>query len=59
MIRSNNAFQVVSSDVPVRRGFEAWFICPLGRLDLHAGEIVHFRTSWVDWNRKLVRLHAT
>lgn len=32
-------------DLPAPRGFEAWFICPLGgQLGLRSGEIVHFHT---------------
>jgi hypothetical protein len=45
------------SELPAPRGFEARFICLLGgRLGLGAGEIAHFQTSWLDWNRKLIRI---
>lgn len=27
-----------------------------GRLGLRAGEIAHFQTSWIDWDRKLIRI---
>ena len=44
-------------DLPAPRGFEAQFICLLGgRLGLRAGEIAHFESSWLDWNRKLIRI---
>ena len=44
-------------DLPAPRGFEARFICLLGgRLGLRAGEIAHFESSWLDWNRKLIRI---
>lgn len=44
-------------DLPAPRGFEAPFICLLGgQLGLRAGGIAHFRTAWVDWNRKLIRI---
>lgn len=44
-------------DLPAPRGFEARFICLLsGRLGLRAGEIAHLRTTWVDWNRKLIQI---
>jgi integrase len=44
-------------DIPEPRGFEARFICLLGgRLGLRAGEIAHFKTGWIDWNRKLVQI---
>lgn len=43
--------------LPSPRGFEARFICLLsGRLGLRAGEIAHFRTAWIDWTRKLIRI---
>ena len=44
-------------ELPTPRGFEARFICLIGgRLGLRAGEIAHFHTSWLDWNRKLIRI---
>lgn len=44
-------------DLPAPRGFQARFICLLGgRLGLRAGEIAHFQTAWIDWNRKLIRI---
>lgn len=44
-------------NLPAPLDFEARFICLLsGRLGLRAGEIAHFRTAWVDWNRKLIRI---
>lgn len=44
-------------ELPAPRGFQARFICLLGgRLGLRAGEISHFQTDWVDWNRKLIRI---
>lgn len=43
--------------LPDPRGFEARFVCLVGgRLDLRAGEIAHFQASWVDWDRKLIRI---
>lgn len=43
--------------LPDPRAIEARFICLLcGRLGLRAGEIAHFQTSWIDWNRKLIRI---
>jgi integrase len=44
-------------ELPSPRDFEARFICLLGgRLGLRGGEIAHFRTAWVDWNRNLIRI---
>lgn len=44
-------------DLPAPRGFQARFLCLLGgRLGLRAGEIAHFQTAWIDWNRKLIRI---
>lgn len=44
-------------DLPAPRGVEALFICLLGgRLGLRAGEIAHFRTGWIDRNRKLIQI---
>lgn len=43
-------------DLPATRGFEARFTCLLGgRLGGRAGEIAHFKTGWIDWNRKLIQ----
>lgn len=43
--------------LPDPRGVEARFICLAGgRLSLRAGEIAHFRTSWIDWDRKLIQI---
>ncbi|WP_092686683.1 site-specific integrase [Halorientalis regularis] len=45
------------SELPEPRRFQARFICLIaGRLGLRAGEIAHFDTNWLDWNRKLVRI---
>lgn len=44
-------------EMPAPQGFQARFICLLGgRLGLRAGEISHFQTDWVDWNRKLIQI---
>lgn len=44
-------------ELPDPRGFAGRFICLLGgRLGLRAGEIAHFNSSWLDWNRKLIRI---
>lgn len=44
-------------ELPAPRGFQARFICMIGgRLGLRAGEIAHFQTTWVDWNRNLIRI---
>ena len=43
--------------LPDPRGFEARFVCLVGgRLGLRAGEIAHFQTSWIDWDRQLIRI---
>ena len=43
--------------LPEPDAFQARFICLLGgRLGLRGGEIAHFRTSWVDWDRKHIRI---
>ena len=43
--------------LPDPRGFEARFVCLVGgRLGLRAGEIAHFQSSWIDWDRKLIRI---
>ena len=40
------------SALPEPQDFEAWFIyLTVGRLGLWAGEIAHFQTAWVNWNR--------
>ena len=45
------------SDLPEPHDFEARFICLVaGRLGLRAGEISHFQTSWVNWNRRTIRI---
>lgn len=43
--------------MPHPRDIETRFICLAGgRLGLRAGEITHFKTSWIDWDRKLIRI---
>lgn len=45
------------SELPAPRDFQARVICLLGgRLGLRGGEIAHFQTDWLDWNRKLIRI---
>lgn len=43
--------------LPAPRDFQARFICLLaGRLGLRAGELAHLQTSWLDWDRRLLRI---
>ena len=43
--------------LPAPHDFEARFICLIaGRLGLRAGEIAHFQTAWVNWNRRTIRI---
>lgn len=43
--------------LPDPRGFEAHFVCLVGgRLGLRAGKIAYFQTSWIDWDRRLIRI---
>lgn len=45
------------STLPEPHDFEARFIClTAGRLGLRAGEIAHFQTAWVNWNRRTIRI---
>ncbi|SEP26369.1 Phage integrase family protein [Halogranum amylolyticum] len=45
------------SELPSPRAFQARFICLIaGRLGLRAGEIAHFDTTWLDWDRMLIRI---
>ena len=45
------------SALPGPHDFEARFIClTAGRLGLRAGEIAHFQTEWVNWNRRTIRI---
>jgi len=45
------------STLPAPHDFEARFICFIaGRLGLRAGEIAHFQTAWVNWNRRTIRI---
>ncbi len=45
------------SDLPEPHDFEARFICLIaGRLGFRAGEIAHFQTGWVNWNRRTIRI---
>jgi integrase len=45
------------AELPEPRNFEARFICLLaGRLGLRAGEIAHFKTDWLDWDRNHIRI---
>lgn len=45
------------SALPEPRDFEARFVClAAGRLGLRAGEIAHFQTLWVNWNRRTIRI---
>jgi integrase len=44
-------------DLPEPHDLQARFIClAAGRLGLRAGEIAHFQTSWIDWDRSLLRI---
>jgi integrase len=43
--------------LPAPQDFQARFICLLaGRLGLRAGELAHLQTSWLDWDRHLLRI---
>ena len=43
--------------LPAPHDFEARFICLIaGRLGLRAGEIAHFQTAWINWNRRTIRI---
>ena len=43
--------------LPDPQGFEARLVCLVGgRLGLRAGEIAHFQISWIDWDRKPIRI---
>jgi integrase len=45
------------TELPESRVFEARFICLAGgRLGLRGGEIAHFHSDWIDWDRKIVRI---
>lgn len=45
------------SELPEPHDLEARFIClTAGRLGLRAGEIAHFHTAWVNWNRRTIRI---
>lgn len=45
------------SALPEPHGFEARFICLIaGWLELQAGEIAYFRTAWVNWNHRTIRI---
>lgn len=45
------------SKLPSPRDFQARFICLIaGRLGLRAGEISHLDTTWLDWDRMLIRI---
>jgi integrase len=43
--------------LPDPKALQARFICLVaGRLGLRAGEITHFQTSWLDWDRNILRI---
>lgn len=43
--------------IPDPRGTEAYFILLIGgRLGMRAGEISHMKESWIDWDRKQIRI---
>lgn len=45
------------SELPEPHDFEARFIClTAGRLGLRAGEIAHFQTTWINWDRRTIRI---
>jgi integrase len=45
------------SGLPAPHDFEARFIRLIAdRLGLRPGEIAHFRTAWVNWNRRTIRI---
>ena len=45
------------STLPEPDAFEARFIClAAGRLGLRAGEIAHFQSAWVNWDRRTIRI---